>query len=90
MTSNDWYDNKELYEMINDLKIQLLETTRLIKGYNGLKERQINFENKQEEMNDRIKTIENCLSARQENKKDYQWILGWLIGLAGLLYGIFK
>ncbi len=90
MTNNDWYDNKELYEMINDLKIQLLETIRLIKSYNGLKEQQISFENKQEEMNDRIKTIENCLSAKQENKKDYQWILGWLIGLAGLLYGIFK
>jgi hypothetical protein len=30
MTGSEWYDNKELYEMINDLKIQLLETTKLM------------------------------------------------------------
>lgn len=80
---DDWYNNKELYEMINDLKIQLLETTRLIKGYNGLRE-------KQNELDERIEKLETIIENKKENKKDYQWILGWLIGLAGLLYGIFK
>lgn len=79
----DWYDNKQLFEMINDLRIDLAETLKLIKEYNGLRKNQNDFEK-------RLTIIEDCISNKKENKKDYQWILGWLVALAGLIYAFLK
>ena len=40
MSDNEWYDNKELYEMLNGLKNDLQDTRRIIQKYNGLRETQ--------------------------------------------------
>ena len=80
---DNWYDNKQLFEMINELKIELAETSKLIKEYNGLRKNQNDFEG-------RLTKVETCLNNTKDNKKDYQWLFGWLIGLAGLIYGILK
>jgi hypothetical protein len=69
--------------MINELKMELTETTKLIKEYNGLRKSQNDFEG-------RLKTIENCLESKDENKKEVQWLLGWLVGLAAFIYGLLK
>jgi len=34
-----WYTNKDLYEMVQDLRVDLRETRTLIKQYNGLRQR---------------------------------------------------
>ncbi|MPW26394.1 hypothetical protein GC105_11400 [Alkalibaculum sp. M08DMB] len=79
----NWYDNKDLFEMIQELKKQLSETTNLIKEYNGLRKKQTDFEK-------RIIIVENCLENKKENKKDWQWILGWLVAIVSLSIAIFK
>ena len=40
---DNWYDNKQLFEMINELKIELAETSKLIKEYNGLRKKSKRF-----------------------------------------------
>jgi hypothetical protein len=79
--SDQWYNNKELFEMINELKIELSNvtkelatTTKLIKGYNGLRENQNEFD-------DRLTKIETCFENKKENKKDYQWLIGFAFGV---------
>ena len=37
MGEEQWYSNKELYEMIDSLKDELLETRRVVKEYNELR-----------------------------------------------------
>ena len=84
MTEKDpWYTNKELFEMINDLKIQLAETTKLIKQYNGLRKKQENFD-------DRLFVVEKNLENIKESKKDKQWLLGWIVATVSLIYTILK
>jgi len=79
----NWYNNKELFEMINELKMELTETTKLIKEYNGLRKSQKDFEG-------RLREIETCLENKNENKREIQWLLGWLVGLAAFIYGLLK
>lgn len=35
---NQWYNNKELFEQINSLRLEMQETRNVIKKYNGLRE----------------------------------------------------
>jgi len=37
VTDKDWYGNKELFEMIQDLKEDLQETRTVVQRYNGLR-----------------------------------------------------
>ena len=53
MTENNWYSNKELFEMVEDLKgdmtdlrLEMKETKTLIRDYNGLRQN-INSTNKE-------------------------------------------
>ena len=70
-----WYNNKELFEMIDALKDEMSQTRALIKEYNGLRRSQMQLEL-------RLKTVEDCLDNKKENKKDYQWLVGIIIGVA--------
>lgn len=79
----NWYDNKELFEMIQELKDELRETTKLIKEYNGLRKKQNDFEG-------RLIMLEQFLSNNKDNKKDRQWLLGWIVALASMLYSVLK
>lgn len=80
---NQWYTNKELYELINNLQFELQETRTAIKKYNGLYSKL----NAVKEDVDEIKAI-------QEGKKEFgeqikSWS-GWLFGLVTLIYMIIK
>ena len=86
----DAYSIKELVNMIYELKIELAKTQTLIQKYNGLREKQSRYEGVQDEMNIRLKTVEDCLDAKKETKKDYQWILGVVVAFASLVYAILK
>lgn len=83
MAEKEWFSNKELFEMINELKVQLSETTRLIKEYNGLRKKQNDFEG-------RLIKVENRLSNSREHKKDWQWALGWIVAFASIVLSILK
>lgn len=87
---NDAYSIKELVNMIYELKIELAKTQTLIQKYNGLREKQARYDGAQDEMNTRLKTVEDCLDNKKETKKDYQWILGVVIAFASLVYAILK
>lgn len=79
----NWYDNKELFEMIQGLKEELRETTRSIKEYNGLRKKQYDFEG-------RLISLEQNLNNSKDSKKDRQWLLGWIVALVSVLYSILK
>lgn len=87
---NDAYSIKELVNMIYELKIELAKTQTLIQKYNGLREKQTRYESAQDEIDLRLKTVEDCLTNKKETKKDYQWILGVVIAFASLVYAILK
>ncbi len=87
---NDAYSIKELVNMIYELKIELAKTQTLIQKYNGLREKQARYDGAQDEMNTRLKTVEDCITNKKETKKDYQWILGVVIAFASLVYAILK
>ncbi len=66
---NDAYSIKELVNMIYDLKIELAKTQTLIQKYNGLREKQTRYESVQDEIDLRLKTVEDCLINKKETKK---------------------
>lgn len=37
--SEEWYSNKELFEQLNGLRMEMQETRSVIKKYNGLREK---------------------------------------------------
>ncbi|MEH6943370.1 hypothetical protein [Bacillus sp. JJ722] len=50
MADEQWYSNKDLFEQINKLTLEMQETRNLIKQYNGLRERIDGIEDEVEEM----------------------------------------
>lgn len=71
---DDWYSKKELFEMIQELKVELAETTRLIREYNGLRRRLDGCE----------QTIAG-MSGQSKGSKD-MW--GYVVGGIGLIFAI--
>ena len=92
---NQWYTNKDLFEMIGKLNTELSKTTQLISRYNGLLERQTSFEG-------RLKNLEVCIDKQltvSEYKKGVSLtIRSWwpmmkdiiIIGIIPLLIYILK
>ena len=78
---NENYSSKELVKMIYDLKIELTKTQTLIKTYNGLREQQADFMDEQNDIKTRLKTVEDCLDNKEKNTKNYQWLIGIVIGI---------
>lgn len=114
--NSNWYNNKELFEKIQELRDMLTEeipelksnfksmqtelksTKEVIKKYNGLREDlgTVKSELKEElgvvkndvkALGDRIETKEKI---KGKTKKDWQWTLGWIVGLAGILLSFFR
>lgn len=73
-----WYTNKELFELINQLQKEMQETRMMIKKYNGLYQ-------KVDEVSNKIKEIESEAAGRMSViEAIHQWG-GWLFGLITLL-----
>ena len=76
---DDWYDNKQLYEMlqvvkqdISDMRREMAETRTLIRDYNGLRE-------KIDTTDKRIGKIESAIGA-------LKWLMSILIAGMGLFF----
>lgn len=83
MGENDWYNNKELYEMIDTFKkevmalnLEMKETKVLIRDYNGLREN-INA------VNDKIIIVEKEMETQKNSKKEY---IGYFIAGISILF----
>ena len=83
MTENNWYSNKELFEMMEDLKrdmtdlrLEMKETKTLIRDYNGLR-KNINSTNK--EVGELRRKVETGI----DNRKEY---IGYIIAAISTLF----
>lgn len=81
----DWYSNKELFEMMETLKgdmvglsLEMNETKTLIRDYNGLRSN-ING------INERMFAIEKEVEVNGDNKKEY---IGYIIAIISTLFMI--
>ncbi len=86
LESGDWYSNKELHQMIENVEKELSKFNQQFKKYNGLLE-------KYEKHEERIKELEknkNEKETEEETKKEVttswrEW-LGWIVAfLVGIL-----
>lgn len=83
MTADEWYSNKELFEMfrkmqksMDELSQEMARTTTLIRDYNGLREKLGELERK-------VSTLQ---SARQAGR-DYT---GWIFALVAAIIAAFS
>lgn len=83
MTENNWYSNKDLFEMIdkfkeevNDLTIEMKETKMLIRDYNGLR-KNINDNNK------KVGELERKIETLVDSRKEY---IGYIIAAISTLF----
>lgn len=80
-SKEEWFGNKELFLMVQDLKeqikklcIQMEHTTTLIRDYNGLRER--------------VNNLEVRLSENQGKEKGSLHIWGYIVGGVGIITAI--
>ena len=87
------FTNKDIIKMMMDFKTdikglqaEINETRTLLKNYNGLREKMINFELDYAKFKQEVIT-KNLL--KTENKTDWKWIAGWIVAVGSLLLKIF-
>ena len=74
---DQWYSNKELHEMITGLKVELVETRRVVRAYNGLRQ----------QLNDVCEAVE-IIKAEGTGKNKLAGGIAMTIGIVGTLIGI--
>lgn len=79
--TEEWYSKKELYEMIGGLKVDLMETQRVVKEYNNLR-KELNSVIK------RLTALEERRAGRLETGKLIREWGGWLVAVVTLLYAL--
>lgn len=72
-----WYTNRELFEMIGDLRSELAETRRIIREYNGLRK----------QLNDVCIEVA-AMKAEGAGKNKLAGGISMSIGIVGALIGI--
>ncbi len=79
----EWYDNKELFEMIQNLGNEMARTRDIISKYNNLHE-------KIQEHDDYIKTqLGRGKGMKSVESAILQWG-GWIVGVLSIIYTIYK
>jgi chromosome segregation ATPase len=93
--SGDWYNNKELYEMIENLKQQFTEFNENFHKYNGLLDKHTQLQEKLKSQRDeleKIKREQQKKKAREEGEQDTNSLwkdnISWIIGVLGFLAGV--
>lgn len=78
-----WYNNKELFEMLNDfkeeigdLRLEMKETKTLIRDYNGLRA----------SVNDVSERIGKCEKTIDENKNSRKEYIGYILAAISTLF----
>lgn len=78
-----WYSNKDLYEMVRDLREEVQTMIRVAKEYNSLRET----------LNDCIRRItaieERALGRYSAGKAVREWG-GWIVAILAFLYTLYK
>ncbi len=83
-----WYNNKELYEMISGLKTELSEAIIVIREYNGLRKKLVENEERLQKLESHVaeKTVEKTL--KKKTWFNFSKIcslmlqtLGWIVAL---------
>ena len=87
---DQWYDNKQLFEMVQELKedirtisSEMKQTTEIIKKYNGLREQM-------EHCTKRLLAIENTAETKQKVGVSVQGWTGWLVAVISLIIALWK
>lgn len=92
-----WYSNKDLFEMLNGLRMDLLETQSQMKKYNDLRATLNDVMKSQETLTklvnqtiDKVNNMDAARSSRRQAFKDSKEIIllvitiaGWLLTLIG-------
>lgn len=78
LENNQWYSNKDLFEQINELKIEMRETRQMIKKYNGLYSKVDNIERK-------VTEIESQQLGKMKLQENIIAWGGWIFSLITLL-----
>lgn len=92
-----WYSNKDLFEMLNGLRMDLLETQSQMKKYNDLRATLNDVMKSQETLTklvnqtiDKVNNIDAARNSRRQAFKDSKEIIllviavsGWLLTLIG-------
>ena len=96
-SGKQWYSNKDLFEMLNELKIELVKTQTQMKKYNDLRATLNDVMKSQETLTklvnqtiDKVNDMEAAKSSRRQAFKDSKEIIllvitiaGWLLTLIG-------
>ena len=89
---NQWYSNKELFEMLNKLKTELVETQSQMRKYNELRATLNDVMKSQETLTklvnqtvNKVNDMEAARSSRRETFKDSREIILLVIAIAGWL-----
>lgn len=78
-----WYTNKDLFELINELQIEMRETREAIKKYNGLYDKVATVKKQ-------VDHIESITEGRNKFKEAIRLWGGWLFGLVTLVILIYQ
>jgi uncharacterized protein YdcH (DUF465 family) len=89
LRNTDWYDNKELYEMISKLKTQFGDFNENFHKYNGLVEKYNGLITQQQNLNEKITNLEKIkLQIKTEKnsteKTNNSWGV-WIIRIIAFL-----
>lgn len=94
---NQWYTNKDLFEMMNEIKLELIKTQEQMKKYNDLRRTLNDVMESQKTLTeivhrsvDKVNNMEAAMNSRRETFKDSKEIVllviavvGWLLTLIG-------
>lgn len=85
----DWYNNKELYEMIEKMKEQFMEFNENFHKYNGLVEKYQSILEKQKNLNEKVLVLEKekvMLNTKKETSKETNDNWGeWIVRIIALV-----
>ncbi len=91
-SEEQWYSNKELFEMLNELKIELVETQSQMRKYNDLRATLNDVMKSQETLTklvnqtiNKVNDMEAARSSRRQAFKDSKEIILLVIAIAGWL-----
>ncbi len=92
-----WYTNKDLFEMMNEIRLEMAETQAQMKRYNDLRATLNDVMESQKTLTeivhrnvDKVNDMEAARSSRRETFKDFKDLIllgiaiaGWLLTLIG-------